>query len=87
MKTFFVSVGVMLAAILAASAALLAYALVTSLAAIVLGVPVMVGFALASSSSDGFIPAFGYVTSSAITYIILIPLGITQSRVAKQKAS
>jgi hypothetical protein len=87
MKSFFVGVGVLLAASLTTGAVLLAYAIVTAAVALILGGFVMVGFAIASSSSDGLIPAFGYITSSAITYTVLLPLGAFRSGMAKQKTS
>jgi len=85
MKSFFVSVGVLLTAILAAASATIGYAIVTAFVSLALGGPVMVGFAIASSTSDGLIPALGYLTSSAIIYIVLVPAGFMKNGLAKQK--
>jgi hypothetical protein len=85
MKAFFVGLGLLIAGSAAAIIPLLAYALAAALTALILGLPVMAGFAVASASSDGVIPAFGYVTSSALTYIVLIPTGFSRSGVSKQK--
>lgn len=85
MKAFFVGLGLLIAASVAAFVPLIAYALTAALISLFLGLPVMVGFAVASASSDGLVPAFGYITSSAITYIVLLPAGFSRNGLSKQK--
>lgn len=84
MKSFFVLVGGLLAATTTTASVIVGYALAVALVSFALGFPVMVGFAIASSSSDGFIPAFGYVTSSAIIYVATLTFGSVPSGLAKQ---
>jgi len=63
---------VILAGIIAAVVAVGSYMLFVAVLAAVIGPLAMLAFAVASHYSDGAIPAFGYVASSAIMYVLLL---------------